>query len=66
MIEGYRTFEEHEQTGRYPGKWTLYNWTRNQDKLDPMLRAGVIVRVNNRWLFNEKKWQEFCEKSAAA
>jgi hypothetical protein len=60
------TFQEWAANGgSYPSKGVLYNWTRPSSTRDAMVRAGVIVRVNGRWLFNPTKWREHCEKSAA-
>lgn len=44
----------------YPTIGVLYNWTRPGDVRDELERAGVIARVNGRWLFNPPQWREYC------
>ena len=66
MDDQYLPFKTWADRGEYPGKWTLYNWVGDVDKRDPMLKAGVIVKVNGRWLFNPARWREYCGRSAAA
>jgi hypothetical protein len=46
--------------GQYPTKGVLYNWTRPGETRKQMERAGVIKRVNNRWIFNPARWREYC------
>ena len=54
-------FPEWEKHGDpYPTIGVLYNWTRPGDLRDELEQAGVIGRVNGRWLFNPPKWREHC------
>ena len=46
--------------GPYPTKCVLYNWTRPSEVREELERAGVIARINGRWLFNPMKWREHC------
>ena len=61
------TFQEWlANGGGYPSKGVLYNWTRPSKTRDELMRAGVITRVNGRWLFNPPRWRAYCEQSVAA
>ena len=53
-------FNEWEKRGEYPHRGVLYNWTRPGQVRDEMMGAGVIARVNGRWLFNPHRWREYC------
>ena len=44
----------------YPTKHVLYGWTRPSSIRDELVGAGVIARINGRWLFNPPKWREHC------
>lgn len=66
MLDNPLTFQEWAAGGNsYPSLGTLYNWTRPGEIRNTMLRAGVIVRVNNRWLFSPAKWRDYCSSQAA-
>ena len=45
---------------KYPTRDILYSWTRPSKIREELERAGVIARVNGRWLFNPPKWREHC------
>lgn len=61
------TFKEWGKRGEsYPTVGVLYNWTRPGETRDQMVKAGVIVRVNNRWLFNPSQWRAYCARQVAA
>ena len=61
MSDNPVTFSEWEQHGDpYPTLGVLYNWTRPSDLRDELMSAGVLARVNGRWLFNPPKWREHC------
>ena len=60
MSDNPVTFQEWAYRGEYPHKGVLYNWTRPSEIRDEMMEAGVIVRINGRWLFNPPKWREYC------
>ena len=53
-------FPEWDKRKEYPYQGVLYNWTRPGPLRDEMTKAGVIAKVNNRWLFNPPKWREHC------
>ncbi len=60
------TFQDWVESGSsYPTRPVLYSWTRPSEKRDDMIAAGVILRVNGRWLFNPSKWIELCSRQAA-
>ena len=66
MLDHPVTFQEWDANGdSYPTKGTLYNWTRPGATHDEMLRAGVIVRIGGRWLFNPENWRKYCSRQAA-
>ena len=44
----------------YPTTGVLYNWTRPGALRDELMAAGVLARINGRWLFNPPKWREHC------
>ena len=50
-----------ESDNSYPTLDTLYNWTRPGERRDRMIAAGVIRRINGRWLFNPVRWRQYCE-----
>ena len=60
MSDNPVTFRQWEEQGEYPTKGVLYNWTRPSGLRDELMSAGVIARVNGRWLFNPPKWREHC------
>lgn len=54
-------FSQWKDTGEsYPTTDILYSWTRPGDLRDELEQAGVIGRVNGRWLFNLPKWRDHC------
>ena len=53
----FKTWAEHAE---YPTLGILYNWTRPSSVRDELLAAGVIARINGRWLFNPPRWREYC------
>lgn len=60
MSDNPVTFQEWGARGEYPHKGVLYNWTRPSQLRDEMMEAGVLARINGRWLFNPPKWREYC------
>ncbi len=61
MSEYPMTFQRWgEQGDPYPTIGVLYNWTRPSELRNELMNAGVIARINNRWLFNPSMWREYC------
>ena len=60
MSDNPVTFRQWEKQREYPTKGVLYNWTRPSALRDELMGAGVIARINGRWLFNPTKWREHC------
>ena len=53
------TFQEWAKRKQYPQSHILYNWTRPGEIRDRMTKAGVIARVNGRWLFYPARWADY-------
>ena len=61
MSDNPVTFSEWAEHGdAYPTLGVLYNWTRPSEIREELEQAGVIARINGRWLFNPPKWREHC------
>jgi len=61
MSDNPVTFSWWKENGdSYPTLGVLYNWTRPSELRDELMTAGVIARINGRWLFNPPKWREHC------
>ena len=63
MSDNPVTFQEQGKSGEYPNKGVLYNWTRPSQIRNELMKAGVIAKVNGRWLFNPPKWRDYCSDS---
>ena len=54
-------FSEWEKQGNtYPTKNVLYSWTRPGSVRDELIEAGVITKINDRWLINPSIWRSHC------
>jgi len=60
MSDNPVTFQKWKEQGEYPTLGVLYNWTRPSNLRDELMNAGVIARINGRWLFNPSMWREHC------
>jgi hypothetical protein len=62
MSDNYQPFSEWDkrEPREYPYTGVLYNWTRPGPLRDEMIKAKVIAKVNNRWLFSPAMWREHC------
>ena len=60
MLENPIPFKIWAKCEEYPTLPVLYHWTRPSSIRDELLEAGVIARINGRWLFNPPKWREYC------
>ena len=61
MTDNPMPFSEWAENGDpYPTIGVLYNWTRPSDLRNELMDAGVIARINGRWLFNPRIWRDFC------
>jgi hypothetical protein len=60
MSDNPMPFQEWNKCGEYPNLGVLYNWTRPGSLRDELMAAGVLARINGRWLFNPPKWREYC------
>lgn len=48
------------QGNTYPTQNGWYNMLRPGGMREELIEAGVVTRVNNRWLINPPQWRAFC------
>jgi len=49
-----------EQGNTYPTHNGWYNMLRPGELRDDLISAGVVTRVNGRYLINPENWRSFC------
>ena len=47
----------------WPTVHSWYNMLRPENQRDELISAGVVRRVNGRWVIFPDAWQEYCKES---